>query len=118
MMTRKIIGIHTILDFDAEYLYNTRLISKEHRRMDMEKVFEITRQYMRRLFCDKCDSVEMQRSKSPTIALAPGQPPRHTYRCPACNATIVTPDMYPSLFTDMIELVKAEDNPPTTEVTH
>ena len=84
----------------------------------MEKVFEITRQFIRRLFCDKCKDVEMQRSKNQTIALAPGQPPRHTYICLSCKATTVTSDVYPSIFTDMVELVAPNDNPPITEVRH
>jgi len=83
----------------------------------MEKTFEITRQFLKRLFCDKCDSVEMQRKKMPTIALAPGLPVRHTYMCPACKSIIVSTDVYPSMFTDMVELVMPDDNPPNMEVT-
>jgi hypothetical protein len=84
----------------------------------MEKTFEIVKQYIRRIFCDKCEGVEMQRSKNPTIALAPDQPPRFTYRCPACKNTVVTPNVYPSIFTDMVELVTPDDNPPVKEVTN
>jgi len=78
----------------------------------MERTFEIARQYVRRLFCDKCEGIEMQRSNAPTIARAPGQPPRHTYRCPKCRATQVSDIIYPNAMSDIVELVAASDVQP------
>lgn len=75
----------------------------------MEKVFEVTRQFMRKLFCDKCKDVEMQRHNAPTIAIGFNQT-RYTYACPICKSKIVSQELYPSMFADVAEVILP--NPP------
>ena len=72
----------------------------------MERVFGVNQIILTRLFCDKCQDVEMV-FKAPAIALAPGQPQRATYACPKCGATHVSHKRYPEQNMELIELIPA-----------
>lgn len=60
---------------------------------EMERTFEITRQFIKTLICDKCN-VEMK-AHAPAISLAPGAPKRYTFKCPNCGYMETTEKPYP-----------------------
>jgi RNase P subunit RPR2 len=82
----------------------------------MERVFGVNQIILTRLFCDKCQDVEMV-FKAPAIALAPGQPQRATYACPKCGFTHVSHKRYPEQNMELIELIPATLEPADATIT-
>ena len=82
----------------------------------MERVFGVNQIILTRLFCDKCQDVEMV-FKAPAIALAPGQPQRAAYECPKCRRTHVSHKRYPEQNMELIELVPAPPEPADATIT-
>ena len=75
----------------------------------MERIFEIKRTFIKRLFCENCENVEMKHTQIPTAIFAAGQPQRHTYICPECKRTHVTTETYPAQAHEIVELVQGPE---------
>jgi DNA-directed RNA polymerase subunit M/transcription elongation factor TFIIS len=69
----------------------------------MVRTFEITAIRMERLFCNKCENVEMI-PHAPSISLAPGAPKRYTHKCPKCGYKETTDKPYPLQMLQQIEI--------------
>lgn len=69
-----------------------------------EKYFEITKKFVVKFFCDKCEakgeSVEMEYRIVPYPILMQ----RYEHVCPKCNHMSMQPKRYPVFYSDLIEI--------------